>query len=615
MFMKKRFIALLVTAVMVFGCVTAYGKATDNLFDALFNPVYSGKINMTFSAETKELPKMLEDSNITDGWDSPVDFMLLAESLLKSKGTVHGEYNVSKDMQKAQMAFTYKISSPVCVNECLEIQANSKWSFWIDYDFDAENPTYKIIYKTPLSKKYTYMDMTNLPSADSASTAMPSEEDLKDMTSAVSEIYKSCAKISKQGNGYKIVLDDNGFKLFCAQMFDFAAQVGETQFLKTETAPSEIKDFKTYTEDMKEAFSQASPNFEVLGKGGLVINLSANKGGYVTSENLSLDLKLNIFDILNAFGMYNGTSGITKENSSFEAVFKAKADMSMHNQNVKVEFPLLTDENSVNLLESQTAVWEEGDLAHKWFSLEDEGLPVICGTSPMIDLEKMCEKLDFDYTYENGVANVDTKTSLGTFEFTDGEKNAKSQNDGQALKTAAAEKGGKLFVGFDGAAVLGVEISNVSYYADEDLTYTYGYFENPDYVEPEEEFWQTTEENFEIASVENVSIFEEDGKIYFPVAPFLGEFNVGTEEISVQGKNLSVESPNAYGFSSLKLQADSVYAEKDGESILLKSPVRYRDSFYVAADFAEVFGFELQSMDFYGWNDEKAAITFEKELN
>ena len=90
---------------------------------------------------------------------------------------------------------------------------------------------------------------------------------------------------------------------------------------------------------------------------------------------------------------------------------------------------------------------------------------------------------------------------------------------------------------------------------------------------------------------------------------------MGTEEITAKDGVLVVESPKAFGFSRLKLFENSVYVEKDGESILLKNPVRYNNSFYVSTDFAEIFGFELNSIDIYGWNDGKGCVTFYKELN
>lgn len=614
----KKTVAFVVAVVMLFGCLTVQGAVADDLFDALFNPVYSGKMHMQLSSEAKSIPQILKSSELFESIGM-VDFELLAESLLKSKADISGTYNVSKDMKKAKYAMTYEIDSPININDNFRIQANSKWSFWIDYDLTLENPVYKIIYKTPLNKKYVVMDISEAGDFSEVESSLPTDEELLKITKDVSNLYKTYGKISKQGNGYKITFDDNGIKLFIGAMFDMICEMSQTQLLAFEASPSEIRDFQTGVEDMKETFSLASQNFEVLGKGGFVINLSANKGGYITAENLSLDLKLNIYDILNAFGIYNSTSGITKENSEFEAVFNAKAELSSHNRNVSVEFPVLTEENSVDMFGDMGQGYENfedlADVEHRWFSLEEEGLPVIYDGYPMVDLEEMCKSIGFDFAFENGVATVDTKTSLGIFEFEDGEKTAKNENGNQDLKRAAKESEGKIFIGIDDVAVLSVEISNISYYSDGNSTYTYGYFENPDFVEPEEEIWQTTEENFSTAVVENVPLFKEGDAIYFPVAPFLGEFNVGTEEITAKDGVLVVESPKAFGFSRLKLFENSVYVEKDGESILLKNPVRYNNSFYVSTDFAEIFGFELNSIDIYGWNDGKGCVTFYKELN
>lgn len=600
----KRTVALFISFIMIFSCLAAYGASADEIFDSMFNPVYSGKAHIEFSGELKDVPDALDKLDFYRFGAGIADLKLLAQSLSKSTAKLDAAYNVSKDMRKAKMALKYEISAPITVNESLKIESHSAWSMWIDYDFTSEEPVYKIIYKTPLNKKYTVLDLSGEIDPIELSASMPSEESIKDLSKRIAELYKSCAKVSKQGSGYRLTFDDNGFKLFCAGIFDEITKAGEEQLLKASSDMTGIRDFKDYMQDIKDTFSNAAQSMTILGKGGLVIDLKTNGAGYITAENTDINLSLNIYDILDAFNLYNEESGITKANSNLDLTIKSRASISSHNQNVTVDFPVLTDENSVNpmsLLTPENDYYADGQ--NKWFSLEYEGLPVLTGNYPLFKLSDICGELGFDVKYENGKAAIDTKTSLGIIEYEANSAAAKANGEEITLAVPPAEIDGSLYISSDGAALMNVICNNISYNANDNKTYIYAYYTDPDYIEPEQEYDEEANA-YEYLYVYPESKFFIDGDaFYFPVNAFLGELGVGSEEITEKDGVITVETAKSPVFKRLQLRYGSLFFQKDGGSSLsLKYPVKaVNGEFYVSTDFAELMGYKNDSIDIYAY--------------
>ncbi len=605
----KKTVALFISFVMIFSCVAAYGASADEIFDSMFNPVYSGKAHIELSGELKEVPDALDKLDFYRFGAGIADLKLLAQSLSKSTAKLDAAYNISKDMRKAKMALSYEISAPITVNESLKIESHSTWNIWIDYDFTSEAPVYKIIYKTPLNKKYTVLDLSGEIDPIELSASMPSEESIKDLSKRIAELYKSCAKVSKQGSGYRLTFDDNGFKVFCAGIFDEITKAGEEQLLKASSDMAGIRDFKDYMQDIKDTFSNAAQSMTILGKGGLVIDLKTNGAGYITAENADINLSLNIYDILDAFNLYNEESGITKANSNLDLTIKSRASLSSHNQNVTVDFPVLTDENSVNPMTAFIPSPDYGNSPFKWFSLENEGLPVLAGNYPLFKLSDICDELGFDFKYENGKATVDTKTSLGIIEYEANSAAAKANGEEIALVIPPTEIDGSFYISSNAAALLNVDISSISYDAEGDTTFTYAEYTNPDYVapDPEEDPESYIPEYLYVYSVKG--FFRDGDAFYFPVNAFLGELRVGSEEVTEKDGTITVETAKSPVFKSLQLRYGSLFFQKDGDSSLsLKHPVKaVNGEFFVSTDFAELMGYKAEGIDIYSYPDGRAS--------
>ena len=368
----------------------------------------------------------------------------------------------------------------------------------MQYDFASENPVYRIIYKTPVSKTYIVMDMgEQLAASPSAIAAMmPDTEKIALIQEKVITLYKDNAVVSKKSGGYRIKIGDEGFKNICSGLFGITAELMNEQLLKMSMTESEMTEINARLTQFKDGFEAIKDKLVIFGKDGFTIDMNVNSAGYITGSKTSAHISLNVYDIMTAFGAEDMCSeaGITKENSCIDFTLEETEKYLKINQNVKVEYPVLTEENSYN---------------------------------PMAESE---------------------------------------------------------------------------YYGG-------------DYAEPEYEETTYAEEvlsPYFWVEYEELPVVK-DNVVYIPLYPLLGEFNVGTEEISISGGEITVQSDNSYIFSSLKLYENSVLAEKDGEKILIDNPVINIDgNYWVGTDYAQkVLSSELEDVYFsyYG-----TSYSFNREI-
>lgn len=595
----KRICSLLLVICFVFAGTTVFGAGYDKLFDALSNTVYSGEFEMSAKGELNS-PLLIADvlsEQMFGGDDVPVDLKLLLEGLLSSEISAECKYNVSKDFLKADLYLSCISSNPIEVNESLKIAAWSKWDIWMQYDFASETPVYKIILKTPVSKKYVVMDLSSqlqeTPLA--AAKLMPDAEQTLAVSESVMALYKENAEVSKISGGYRMKLDDAGFKNLFIGLFDIMSGLMSDQYLKMGMPESDITEINAQLEQVKAAVESSKDKFSIIGKDGFVYDMKVNTLGFITEGTTSLNIGLNVYDIMTALGAEEECSeaGITKENSCIDFTFKVNEKHSNHNKNVKIQYPVLTGENSFEVMNDSYAVPEDYASAYHYFSVIEDGVPMIINSVPYVKLRGAAEECGFDISYADGIVYVDTKTSDGKLELKLNSNELTRNGEKTALADTIIEKNGTTYVSSEILSYISIEFENVSYDAESNLTYSYLSFTNPDMEEPayeEETYVEVVEEGLsEYFWVESdtVPVVEND-VIYIPLYPLVEQFNVTGEEITAAGGEILIESDDSYIFRSLKLNENSIFTEKDGVQLLIDNPVKnVGGSLWVGTDFAE----------------------------
>ena len=592
--MKKVF-AVLLAVVMTLSSFCVYGADYSRVFDAFFNTVYSGELEFDAKAELNK-PLLIADviNGFLVGNETPVDMRLMLESLAGAALKGNCTYEVSKDMKKADMKISFQITAPLVINENLKLDSWSEWDVWIKYDFISENPVYTLIYKVPFSPKYMVLDMSEAIRENGLDiqSYMPNMTQTEKMNQAVVESYKKNAVISKNGDVYKLKFDDKGFKNVLIDIFEVSFDVVMEQYTALGMDEADIESGNSAIEEAKKVIEEKKDMFSILGKDGLEIDLKLNKSGIISEQKTRLNIGINIYDIMTAFesGAEAETFGITKENSNIDFTVELGQKLARINQKIKVDYPVLTDENIVDLSGiSQTEA--EYHSKYNYFSVIDDEMPVVKNGVPYIKLRDTVNCCPFELSYENGAAYVDTASSNGIIEIKANAAEIVKGGEIIPVKNKALEIGGSIYVSNEILSYMNVEISDFNYNLETGETYAYGVYEDPDFVE-EIEYYEETETDeipeFYCVDGDGREAMIENGVIYIPFNPLMGEQNVGAEEITASNGEIRVNSLNAFGFKEIKLYENSLYAEKDSEKILLENPVRFvRGEYWVGSDFAD----------------------------
>lgn len=617
--MKKLF-SVLIVMVMMLSMPFAYGEDYDKLFESLAKPVYSGKLEMEMKTELNK-PLLIAElaDDLMFGGETPVDIKLLLEGLMESTIKADFEYTISEDMKKADMAMSFQASAPLMINENLKLDAWSKWDMWIEYDFLSDTPVYKMVLKTPFLTDYILIDLSETMTAQGLdlNVVMPNMEGAEEYAEKIVESYKANSTISAKGNVYKINFDDAGFKNMFLELFKSIGEVTKNQLTVMQIPEKDVNEATASIYMMNAGFEYAKDKFSILGEDGAEIEIKFNPFGYIAEEKEKFHFALNIYDIMSAFGMAENAefSGITKENSDIDFTISATAKFSKHNQKIEVKHPVLTDENTFVVPTGYTEP-EEYPTQYNYFSSFEEGTPVIINSIRYVKLRNIVEECPFELSYENGTAYINTNSSYGVVEI------KADCNDvvvnGETIKVVwpAVEKNDSIYVNEEILKLFGIEINGMSYSASAGETQVWGYYIDPDYVEEEYVEEYVDEEGpssyFYVDADSRVPVFE-NGITYIPLFPLLGECNVGTEEISVSNGEITVVSDKAYGFTNLKIFENSLYAEKDGEEILLENPVKnIKGEYWAGEDFAEkVLSSQLDYVSIYSYG---STYSFEREL-
>lgn len=296
------------------------------------------------------------------------DVKSMVEELTKAKYTAKIQAETSPDGLKAKAAMTINSNVPLNLSEDLKFGADVTFCMWVDYDFTSEeNARYEIILKNPLNGKYLVLDYFKaFPESygvDMKSTMMETFKDLdmengiKELTELAKAIYKKNAKLEKAGNEYTVTFTNDG-------MIDMAFDAMEGYF-KTEYAKSLGLD-----EAMPDMGDVDMATVKTLAKGmgifgendALVMKIKTDDKMNATEIESSIHLDFNIAEIVEATGEDASVIyPLTKENSNIDITFKSKNVYSRINEENVVQFPILTEENSMDMLEAFGVTQPEED--------------------------------------------------------------------------------------------------------------------------------------------------------------------------------------------------------------------------------------------------------------
>lgn len=348
----KKFTAVLICIAMLLS-VSVSAFASD--WDVLMTRYNSYDATVEFGMELNKPLECL--ATLKD--DASFDVKHLVEELIKAKFTAKIQAEMSDDAKEAKMAMAINSNVPVNLSEDLKFGADVTVYVWLEYDFtNTENPTYYIIVKNPLTGKYMYMDYLAVMQ-EALGVVEPSDilnetfgkVDMKagveEITALAKALYEKNATLTKSGDEYTVKFTNDG-------IIDMVFGLLEGYF-DTEYAKSLGDDYATlFPGDFEaEAVRAMIKGLGIFGENdALTMKIKMNKSGQIAESEEKIHLDFNIYELARALGAQeDDLYPSTKENLDIDITFNSKTVYSKINEENVVSIPVLTEENSVSLLD------------------------------------------------------------------------------------------------------------------------------------------------------------------------------------------------------------------------------------------------------------------------
>ncbi len=323
---------------------------------------YDVKISFDNSLEIVQLLKELE---LSEEFEYFVDLEKLLSTLLSYDGTMNMQLDMSENYDKIQMAITSESNKFIYVNQNLNMDINTKLGMWLDMDLTSDEPVFDVIFQSPIMEKYATIDCKEYiedPEFKEEFAAIFSKENIDAIQKMYADTYAEFATISGKGNKYTLKMDNDGFCKYIDKVF---ATLNDTIFEGGFNLPS-------------------FEGVKLLGKDGITVDVTLS-GGKIKTEKIIADISVSLADI---------SEHLLEEEWELQSdgVIDFTVEMEAGISKIgltKVEFPVLTEENTYDLYddtdytytEDYVEDYEEEDPYPYWY------VGNVCEYMPVIDGE------------------------------------------------------------------------------------------------------------------------------------------------------------------------------------------------------------------------------------
>lgn len=468
-------LAFVIATVMAFTPICG-GTQLDVIADSPRN--YTEETSFTITLDnSKELYTLLKALLIIpDEYEEVCGVEKFLETLFSIEGKLLVQADVSDDMKKAQVAMTSQSYDSIEYNRNLKIDISANLGIWLKYDItDSENPVFELIYSVPDMDKYVYLDLIDvLPEEEreefisyiNESIAVGNSEETKTF---IAEVFEKHADIKVSRTSATMKIDNKAFVGIIKDITDYMISVNESRITDVEGLREEISSIEF-------------DKLRILGEDGIVITYKLI-GGNIVSSTTDVDVCINIAEMYNEFA-----------EDKWEVPNAEKIDFTISTESdfskigsTKVDFPTLTEENSISLAEKikEDMAYDEYyedyvEYPHYYVSGYSEDAIKVVGDEIYVPLRSVLEDAyddSLNISFENGVI---TATSDYFFEF----KTIQLENGSDKVYLDGVEKTTSEVFIIDGTTYVNYKLF-IEYFgwehfwADYDLiekTYSYGFY-------------------------------------------------------------------------------------------------------------------------------------------
>ncbi len=412
----KKLIAMLLVCALLFSYNIVWAdsvpsldflKYSTSICDVEQNGTVNFKLNEPFG-----LIELLAEGEDSGAMSNHIDIAMLCESLFDSTMYVSSKTKMTDNGKMYSTETHFKSNVPFKVNDNLEGDARTNYSVWTELDFsDEENPYFNIIMTHPFAAKYITADSemflqdggVALKDFLEVYKVLFEGETRTNLNDGIIESIKRNASVTGNSKKVRIAFTDIGLKMYLTDTI--VSVLGELDGSMLEGFDAEI---------VTEALSKVP----VFGNEAMVMEYTIDSKGRITEEKTTLNVDLNIYDLMSALGEEEPPeeSGITRDNCKIN--FTVKSQNSFKYNSVKIEKPVLTEENSVDIFEYEDPYYYDEpeyddenyyeEYYSPWVYANIDNSCYADGELKYVQLRSFLENMDYSISYDIGEIRAKT---------------------------------------------------------------------------------------------------------------------------------------------------------------------------------------------------------------
>ncbi len=336
----KKVLVLVLAAIFLMSGFTVFADPMDDYQAAMEQEFLSGEIAMEFSVRFNAVPS--EKLGITSED---------VENLNNSRMNFKIKMNSNADQTKMQMAMNMQIVSPE-PSFVEEFADGMEMNAWYDWDFtDQENPKYNVIMQVPGEEQYQYFDYIKLMelsgiTVDSFTDLMDTEKAAQMEAVLMEGIDAEKFQPEYKDGKYVITLDEETIKAsaktLMLNMGDFMKS-----FFTVSLSGDMAKQEQDYVNMITEFFEKLD-GVQLFADDAVVLTTELDDQKQLKQQEMEINLKTNLVQIGNAFALDNGD--LDEKDADIDLTVSMKISYSKINEEVAIDFPELTENNSVDII-------------------------------------------------------------------------------------------------------------------------------------------------------------------------------------------------------------------------------------------------------------------------
>ncbi len=415
----KKILSAVIALSMSLSSFVAFAKESPSL-DFLKDWYSLEKTSTSQTAGSFEatLNKPLEILDVinTSPVDNYIDLKTFVEGLFDSTFTFTTKQKVENNGKKAAQEVHFTSENPIIVNDNLNLDVASKLSYWADIDF--ENPeNSEMIFSWPFGAKYITIPFDELLSDEEIpefTAFAPGSDEYNQLVDLLIDCTEKHATITGNSSKVTVTFTDAGLKMFFADYILGCIELGTK--LSDEEYPED------YMDEIKaelEPFAEVMRKVTFFAKDALVMEFSLDSKGRISKEVATLNVDLNVYDIIKSFDSEADTFGLTKANSDIDFTFTSISNIQYSDS--KIIKPVLDDKNSITIMEyfdpyyyDEPEVIEPVEYYSKfvWTDINEAFFLV----ESYIPVRNLLESFDYEIGFENGMITASSESNYALYD-------------------------------------------------------------------------------------------------------------------------------------------------------------------------------------------------------